>query len=372
MKKIIKPKTIIAMSGGVDSSVAAALLKEQGHDLIGIFMHFWAEETKESDGVSNKCCSLESFNDARRVAQKLDFPIYTINLDVPFKEKVVDSFLCGYQRGDTPNPCVNCNKYIKFDLLLKKADDLGVDYIATGHYSKIKKQVTNSKKQTDKIENSYKLFRPVDLNKDQTYFLYTLNQEKLGRILFPLSDLTKPEVRELAKKYGLAVAEKRESQEICFIPGKSHNDFLKRHLVLTPGEIKTLDGQVLGQHLGLPLYTIGQRKGVEIGGIGPFYVAKLDYPTNTLFVVSDGEAPELYSSQLSAHEVSWISDTAPKLPLKAEAVIRYRHKPVKCSINKTDDGAYQVEFEQPQRAVTIGQSIVFYQGDEVLGGGIIS
>lgn len=328
------------MSGGVDSSVAAALLKEQGHDLIGIFMHFWSEENVSKDNVNNKCCSVESFNDARRVAQKLGFPIYTINLDKPFKEKVVDDFIAGYQCGLTPNPCVNCNKYIKFDLLLKKADELGYDFIAKGHYAEVQ-----SSKLKVKRNNKYQLFRPKDLNKDQTYFLYTLTQEKLARIIFPLSNLTKPEVRELAKKYELDVAEKHESQEICFIPEKSHNEFLKRHLKLIPGKIKTLNGEIVGEHQGLPLYTIGQRKGVEIGGIGPFYVASLDYSTNTLHVVSDGEDKSIYGERLLVKEVNWLSGVEPKLPLKCEAVIRYRHKPVGCVITKAppDKGGWGVE-----------------------------
>lgn len=357
-----KKKIIVAMSGGVDSSVVAALLKEQGHDLIGIFMHFWAEEgVKDEYGVKNKCCSLESFNDARRVAQKLGFPIYTINLDEPFKKKVVDNFLAGYQCGSTPNPCVNCNKYIKFDLLLKKADDLGVDFIATGHYAKIKK--TGKK---------YQLYQAKDDNKDQTYFLYTLDQKKLARTLFPLENFTKPQTRALAKKFGLEVAEKRESQEICFIPEKSHNDFLKRHLKLELGEIKTLDGKVVGTHQGLPLYTIGQRKGVEIGGIGPFYVSSMDYKTNTLYVVTDGDDSSIYKDELIAREVNWISGTEPKFPLKTEAVIRYRHKPVSCIVSKDKTSDYLVRFTEPQRAITSGQSVVFYNKGEVLGGGVIS
>jgi len=354
------------MSGGVDSSVAAALLKKQGHDLIGIFMHFWTEEIKNHDGITNKCCSLESFNDARRVAQKLDFPIYNINLDIPFKKKVVDNFLADYQAGSTPNPCVNCNKFIKFDLLLKKADDLGVDCIATGHYARIKNQESKTRNQ------EFHLLRPKDANKDQTYFLYNLNQNKLSRIIFPLSNLTKPEVRKLAKKFGLDVAEKRESQEICFIPEKSHNDFLKRHIEMSGGDIKTLDGKIVGQHQGLPLYTIGQRRGVEIGGIGPFYVSKLDYLTNTLYVVDDGDDASIYKNELIAKNVNWISGFEPKMPFKCEAVIRYRHKSVDCIVTKNVRGDYEVEFDKPQRAITAGQSVVFYTKDEVLGGGVIS
>lgn len=383
------------MSGGVDSSVAALLLQQQGFEVIGVFMHFWAENTSGNTnhpapqmrgtpplkgGDGNKCCSLASFNDARRVANKLDIPLYTVNFDRPFKKQVVDSFLAGYKKGETPNPCVECNRYIKFELLLKKADELGADFIATGHYAK-----------SICRRGKYILSRPKDADKDQTYFLYTLGQKKLARTLFPLADLTKPAVRALAKKAGLTVAGKAESQEICFIPGKSHNDFLKRHLKMKPGVIKLLtpsfatnpprhsvpplqggESVVLGRHQGLPLYTIGQRKGVEIGGIGPFYVARCDYKTNTLYVVKNGEDKTLYSKKLVAREVNWINGSAPKTPFRALVVIRYRHAPVAATIDKTDDNRIIVRFSKPQRAITPGQSVVFYKGREVLGGGVIN
>ncbi len=354
-----KPKVIVAMSGGVDSSVAAYLLQKQGYEVLGIFMHFWAETLSGESEVTNKCCSVASFNDARRVAQHLGFPIYTVNFDLPFKKLVVDEFIAGYGAGETPNPCVNCNKYIKFDLLIEKANGLRADFIATGHYAGMKRQ-----------GDSIKLTRPKDKAKDQTYFLYNLNQDNLKKILFPLSDLTKTQVREIAGKAGLGVAEKPESQEICFIPERTHNEFLKRHLKLIPGEIKTMDGRVIGKHQGLPLYTIGQRKGVEIGGIGPFYVAKCDFETNTLFVVSEKEDKALFRKDLVAREVNWINGE-PKLPLRAQAVIRYRHPAVTCDIKKNPSGGLSVKFTKPQRAVTAGQSVVFYKGNEVLGGGII-
>lgn len=357
MSKYQKKKIIIAMSGGVDSSVAAALLKEQGHELLGIFMHFWAEESQNS-GQSNKCCSVESFNDARRVANQLGFPLYTLNLDDQFKKEVVDQFLLEYQRGNTPNPCVTCNKYIKFDAILKKAEELGFDAVATGHYARIIDQ-----------GGHLHLARPKDANKDQTYFLYTLTEEKLSKIIFPLADLTKPEVRELAKKYGLSIASKPESQEICFVGSNDHNDFLKKYLDLKPGPIVTLDGQTVGEHKGLPLYTIGQRKGVEIGGIGPFYVASLDYSKNILYVTSDGEGPELFRARLEAGDLVWAGH-APEFPLSCQAVIRYRHAPCEVTIDRAGD-SYTVHFNKPQRAITSGQSIVFYQNDVVLGGGII-
>jgi tRNA-specific 2-thiouridylase len=388
-----KIRVLVAMSGGVDSSVAALLLKQQGYEVIGVFMHFWAEAAGKAE-TTNKCCSLATFNDARRVANKLNMPLYTVNFDRPFKKLVVDSFLAGYKIGDTPNPCIECNRHIKFDLLLKKADELGADFIATGHYAKV--VYRNGK---------YILNRPKDTDKDQTYFLYTLNQKKLKRILFPLADLKKPAVRILAKKAGLAVAGKAESQEICFIPGKTHNDFLKRHLKLRPGVIKTANGKIVGRHQGLPLYTIGQRRGVEIGGIGPFYVAKCDYKTNALYVVPENDNKLLYKKEMTVREVNWISGI-PKFPFKTKAVIRYRHKPVDCviypvrnsdktrvrnknkqngslaiSINSDNisngvmsngKAGLKVKFAKAQRAVTPGQSVVFYIAKEVLGGGIIN
>lgn len=354
-----KTKVLVAMSGGVDSSVAALLLQKAGYQVIGVFMHFWADASIDKSEQANKCCSLASFNDARRVAQKLHIPLYTVNFDLPFKKLVVDPFLASYAMGETPNPCVNCNKFIKFDLLLKKADALGADFIATGHYAKIKLK-----------DGKYGLLRPKDAEKDQTYFLYNLKQKQLKRLLFPLADLTKREVRAMAKEAGLKTAAKPESQEICFIPGRNHNEFLKKYLKLKPGPIKTAAGKTVGQHQGLPLYTIGQRKGVEIGGIGPFYVAARDYKTDTLYVVADGEDRRLFRDGLEAREVNWIAGV-PKFPTRARAVIRYRHKPVAATIDKGVGNDILVRFANRQRAVTAGQSVVFYKGDEVLGGGVI-
>lgn len=354
-----KQKVLLGMSGGVDSSVAAYLLKGQGYEVLGIFMHFWAEGPGKESDATNKCCSVASFNDARRVAQKLEIPLYTVNFDMPFKELVVDRFISGYQEGETPNPCVSCNKYIKFSLLWEKADALGAEYIATGHYSRIKEK-----------DGIFHLQRPKDKNKDQTYFLYNLNQKLLKHTLFPLADLTKPQVRALAKKIDLSTAEKPESQEICFIPEKNHNEFLKRHLRLTPGPIKTTDGLIVGEHQGLPLYTVGQRKGVEIGGVGPFYVARCDYDSNTLIVVRDGDDPHLFTKQFTVREMNWIGPVR-KYPINAQAVIRYRHQPINCSIDEPVNGISSVKLEKSQRAITAGQSAVFYKGNEVLGGGII-
>jgi tRNA-uridine 2-sulfurtransferase len=234
-----KLKIAVAMSGGVDSSVAAKLLKDQGHKVVGIFLHFWKEEIGGKKSLENKCCSAQALLDARRVAKKIGIPLYTLNFAKIFKKQVVDNFLSEYGRGKTPNPCVRCNKLVKLGLLIKQAKKLGFDYVASGHYVRLKEN-----------HKTFSLYAAKDKNKDQSYFLYTLNQAELKHLLFPLGDYLKPEVRRLAKKFKLPVAEKGESQEICFISDKSHNDFLKRHLKLKPGKIKTLDGQILGQHQG--------------------------------------------------------------------------------------------------------------------------
>jgi len=353
-KTLKKLKIAVAMSGGVDSSVAAALLKKQGHEVAGFFLHFWHEPKAGSQ--ENKCCSAEALLDARQVAAKIGIPLYTLNFAKIFKKEVVDNFLAEYNCGRTPNPCVRCNKRVKLGNLIKQVKKLGFDYLATGHYVNLK---------------NGKLYKAKDKTKDQSYFLYTFSQSELKSLLFPLGGYTKKEVRGLAKKFKLLVAEKAESQEVCFITGKSHNEFLKKYLSLKPGKIKTLDNKIIGSHLGLPLYTIGQRKGIEIGGTGPYYAAKLDYKTNTLYVVNSPADKNLFKNKLTAKNVNWLV-SEPKLSFFCQAVIRYRHKPVACAIKKIKGHTYQVKFKKPQRAITPGQSVVFYKGQEVLGGGIIS
>lgn len=343
------------MSGGVDSSVAAALLKKQGYVVIGIFMKFWNESDEKTE---NKCCSLDAYEDARRVAEKLNIPLYTFNFKKDFKKTIVDDFLKQYQNGLTPNPCVRCNQFIKFGLFLKKARALGCDYIATGHYAQIKKTGDN-----------YYLLKGQDKVKDQSYFLWTLKQEQLKHILFPVGKFNKTQVRQLAKKFNLQIYNKKDSQEICFTP-KHHNEFLKKYLKLKPGAIMTLDGQKIGEHQGLPLYTIGQRKGIAIGGIGPFYVVKADYKKNTLLVAKKFNDKAIYGKNLIAKEVNWLVKE-PKLPFKCQAKIRYGHPAVAAVIKQKRAGGYVVEFEQAQRAVTAGQSVVLYEKNKVLGGGII-
>ncbi len=360
-KKIItkkKGKVLVAMSGGVDSSVAAQLLKNQGYDVSGVFLHFWKDESA-GDAHENRCCSLESLNDAKAVAAKIGMPLFTFNFSEPFKKAVVDSFLSEYEAGRTPNPCVVCNRKIKIGLLLKHARALGYDYVATGHYLNIKK-----------VGREYQLFKAKDKNKDQSYFLYTFKPDELKHLLFPLGGFIKPQVRKMAAKHKLIVAGKAESQDICFLSG-DHNNFLKKYLRLIPGDIKVLEtGEKIGEHQGLPLYTIGQRRGL-VGGTGPYYVAKFDYKKNILYVVKNWNENILYGESLIAQKVNWLSGRPLKRALSCEAVIRYGHKAVKCTINPKNKTDYNVEFKAPQRAITPGQSIVFYNKKQVLGGGII-
>ncbi|MFA4942149.1 MAG: tRNA 2-thiouridine(34) synthase MnmA [Patescibacteria group bacterium] len=360
VKKLHQKKSVlVAMSGGVDSAVAAKLLVNQGYLVTGVFLHFWKKGGTSM--AENKCCSLEALNDAKRVAQEIGIKLYTLDFREQFKLAVVDNFLSEYQKGRTPNPCVVCNKKIKLGRLLKSALAMKFDYVASGHYLKIKK-----------VGKKYRLYRALDKNKDQSYFLYTFDQKELSYLLFPLANYRKPRVRAMAAKWNLPVAEKGESQEICFIPGKHHNDFLKKYISLYPGDIKLLDGTIIGQHQGLSLYTIGQRRGIEIGGTGPYYAAKFDWKNNILYVVKDFDDPIFYSDKLIAKKVNWISGIQPKLPFKCLAVIRYRHPAVKCTIVSKNTRGYQVTFREPQRAITPGQSVVFYQGQEILGGGIIN
>jgi tRNA-specific 2-thiouridylase len=353
-------KVLVAMSGGVDSSVAAQMLKNQGYQVAGIFLHFWKDD-KASKTVENRCCSLESLADARQVAAKVKIPLYTLDFSAPFKKAVVDNFLSEYAAGRTPNPCVVCNKQIKIGRLIKYSQKLGYDYVATGHYLKIEKK-----------GRSYRLFKARDKNKDQSYFLYTFKQSELKHLLFPLGNYIKPRVRQLAKKYELLVAQKSESQDICFLAG-AHNDFLKRYLTLKNGPIKLLKNkQIIGEHQGLPLYTIGQRRGIEIGGTGPYYVAKLDYKKNILYVVQEWNEDVLYKSNLVAKKVNWLNDRVLTRKMSCQAVIRYGHKAEKCIVSPLGKNKVAVEFNKAQRAITPGQSVVFYQGKEVLGGGLIT
>ena len=358
-------KVIIAMSGGVDSSVAAALLKKDGFDVVGVFMKFWADvEDNGLIGSQNKCCSPEAEKRARKVASILGIPFCVFNFEKEFKEKIVDSFLSEYKKGRTPNPCVVCNKEIKFGLFLEKALSLDADFVATGHYARLWREFSIFNFQFSK----YKLLRAKDKEKDQSYFLWRLNQEQLAYILFPVGGYTKVEVKKIAKKLKLPVLDIPESVEICFVQ-TTINDFLKKQLKTKPGKIIDEEGKTVGGHEGLWFYTIGQRKGIGLAG-GPYWVLNKDVKENLLIVTKNEK--ELYKKALLAKDVNWISDTEPRLPLKVKAKIRYRHTPVPAVIvNSLGSGAYNLEFDNPQRAVTLGQSVVFYKGQELLGGGVI-
>lgn len=354
-------KVVVAMSGGIDSSVAAVLLKKTGFNIIGVFMKFWmAPEKNGLIGTWNRCCSPEAENRARKVAQILNIPFYVFNFEKEFKRGVVNYFLNGYKNGITPNPCVVCNKEIKFGLLLKKALILGTDFVATGHYARLQKKA-------DRIH----LLRGKDKKKDQSYFLWQLNQKQLKHILFPLGNYNKTQVRNLAKKFNLPVLDTPESMEVCFIK-TTINDFLAQCIKPKPGPILTIEGKKIGQHQGLPFYTIGQRKEIKLSG-GPFYVVDKNLKENTLIVTHFLNTKSLYKKNLIAQNVNWISGKEPKLPLKIKAQIRYGHRAISSTITKrlkTEN--FELVFNKPQRAITPGQSVVFYQNQELLAGGIIA
>jgi tRNA-uridine 2-sulfurtransferase len=361
--KNAKFKVAVGMSGGVDSSVAAALLQKQGYDVIGVFIQFWSENVKGSVR-DNVCCSFESKKDAQKVCRKLGIPFYTMNMKTNFKKFIVDDFICGYDEGKTPNPCVRCNTYIKFGEFIKKAKALGCDYVATGHYSRNTYHVSR---------NIYELEKAKDKDKDQSYFLHQLSQDQLKHVLFPVGKYTKPEVRKLAKKFDLPTKSKVESQEICFIPDGNLEKFLQRHLKYDKGEIKDIyTSEVLGQHKGLPVYTIGQRKGIGLPG-GPWFVAKKDVKDNVLWITKDEK--DLLTKDFAIKNVNWVSEQDLTFPIRLKCKIRYRTKSVFATVKKDPKNSsmnkYLVQFSKPQRAVTKGQYAVFYKGKNCLGGGEI-
>jgi len=334
-------RVAVAMSGGVDSSLSAALLKEAGYDVSGIYMRLW----------SNR-----NLSDLEQTCQLLDIPFYKLNLGTEFQSLVIDYFCREYSLGYTPNPCVFCNQRIKFGLLLEKTLAMGADYLATGHYARI-----------EQSPNGYHLLKAVDLTKDQSYFLYTLGQRQLQHLLLPIGNLHKVEVRKLSTEMGLPTATRRESQDICFIPDNDYRSFIAKHIPPKSGDIVDTNGKVLGRHGGLAQYTVGQRQGLGLTSHERLYVLRLDTANDRLVV---GTKDQLLSNRLFASKLSWISGEAPKESINITAKIRYRSPEVTAKLH-LNDGVAEVNFQQPQWAIAPGQAIVFYQGDAVLGGGII-
>jgi len=351
-------RVVVAMSGGVDSSVAAALLKEQGYQVIGIMLRLWSE-TGPGEGRSNRCCTIEAVDDARRVADQLEIPFYLLNVEEPFRQQVVAYFVREYCAGRTPNPCIECNRHIRFQFLLQRALALDADYLTTGHYARVVHR-----------DGCYHLWRGVDRAKDQSYQLYMLGQEELAHLLLPLGALTKPVVRGMAQERGLPVAGKPESQEICFVADDDYRRFLRGWApeAFRVGDIVDRAGRVLGQHQGLPGYTVGQRKGLGIAAPEPLYVLEIDVEQNRLVV---GPVRELGARRLLAEGVSYVSGSPPPGPCQVTAKIRYQAVDAPALLEPGDDSTAGLTFDEPLRDITPGQAVVFYQGDEVLGGGTI-
>jgi len=380
-------RVVVAMSGGVDSSVAAALLVEQGYEVIGVMLRLWAEDLPpqppslagrgeasspplpgegspragEGPGVgSNRCCSLESIHDARGVADRLGIPFYVINAEAPFKREVVDPFIAGYAAGVTPNPCLACNRRIRFGFLLDYATSLGATFLATGHYARIRRDAVGR----------FQLLRGADRAKDQSYVLSVLTQADLARVLFPVGEYTKLEVRDLAAERGLPTASRADSQDLCFVADGDYRRFLADHApeAVRPGPIRDREGRRLGTHRGLAAYTIGQRSGLGIATAQPLYVLALDAARNALVV---GTAAELGSRGLRAGPVNWVAGAPPGVLIRAEAQIRYRARPADAWVTPRPDGSAEVAFDAAVRDAAPGQAVVFYAGDICLGGGVI-
>jgi tRNA-specific 2-thiouridylase len=366
----------VAMSGGVDSSAVAALLHAQGHPLVGLTLQLWNQRRLAANYADlglpetvpqGRCCSIDDVYDARHVAEHLGIPYYLVNAQDRFEAEVVKPFVSEYLAGRTPIPCTLCNNHLKFDQLLLTARQIGAERIATGHYAR---------NHYDEARGRWILSRPADRSKDQTYFLFGLTQDQLSRTLFPLGEMQKPAVREMAAGHGLELAQKPDSQEICFIPGGSYQSFLTAYLAEqgsdvpdSSGELVSTSGEVVGQHTGIHGFTVGQRKGLGISSPDPLYVLKIHPDSHKVEVGTD---EQLLSTRLTANRLNWVSIPEPTQPIRVTIKIRHRHEPAPATLTVTGPDTVEATFDEPQRAITPGQSAVFYQGDEVAGGGWIS
>ncbi len=355
-----KSRVVVAMSGGVDSSVAAALLVDQGYEVVGMMMRLWSEPGNGNALVSNRCCTPDQMADARRVADKLGIPFYVLDTQKQFRQTIVQFFIDQHALGRTPNPCIECNRQIRFNYLLNQALALDADFLATGHYARVKQ-----------ITREYKLLKAVDKEKDQSYVLHVLKQQQLAQVLFPIGEYTKTQVRDLARKFGLPVASKSESQDLCFLGDGDYRRFLREYnsKAYNPGPILDQNGRHLGQHNGLSFYTIGQRKGLGISAPEPLFVLSKDIHQNALIVAP---RDQLGQKDLIVKEANWVAGNIPAISFRAQIKIRYKAKPLYATMTIIEDNQVHVRFDEPAIGVTPGQGAVFYDGDSCLGGGIIS
>lgn len=359
-KEKSRPTVVVAMSGGVDSSVAAALLKQEGYDVVGMMMRLWSEPGRGPSAPMNRCCTPDQVADARRVAGALDIPFYVVDVKDFFRRRIVQFYIDQHALGRTPNPCVACNREIRFGYLLDRARALGADYLATGHYA-----------QVAKTDEGYRLLKAVDAGKDQSYVLHVLGQEELAQVLFPVGRYTKPQVRQIAADLGLPVAQKSESMDLCFLGDGDYRRFLGEYApqAIQPGPIVSSAGERLGEHEGLPFYTIGQRKGLGISAGEPLFVLRKDVEQNALIV---GSREELGQTTLLVRDVNWVAGEAPAGVVRGGVKVRYKAPAAAATVTPLPDGAARVVFDEYVFGATPGQAAVFYDGDEVLGGGLIA